>query len=147
MQPFASDTKLFRRSSRLMSPVIQVGVLLAVAFSAPQAIWSTPVTEDVSESGTWGTDCPAVYCNAPGDTWSYSFVIDANPAPFNVSLGNEFNAPISDFTFTDNGTVVASLTDSLTDVIFFSTGGGGGLTDDTFGSILNIFAPQLYSGS
>ncbi len=150
MQPFASHTKLYsrslNRSLKLMRPAIQVGVLLAMSFSAPHAIWATPVTEDVSESGTWGADCPTTFCNAPGDTWSYSFVIDANPAAFNVSVGNYFEAPISDFVFTDNGAVVGPLTDSVTDVYFFSTGQGGGLTDQTGGLILNIYSDQLYAG-
>jgi hypothetical protein len=101
----------------------------------------------VSQHGTWGTgpDCPPTFCTSSGDTWNWTFDIDANPSAFNVDPGNGFEAPIANFVFSDNGSVIASLTGSQTEIILFSTARCGGLsTDDD--STINECTSQLYSG-
>jgi hypothetical protein len=101
----------------------------------------------VSQDGTWGrgADCPPTFCTSAGDTWNWSFDIDADPSAFNVNPGNDFEATITNFVFSDNGSVIASLTGSQTEITFFSTARCGGLsTDDD--STINECAFQLYSG-
>jgi len=147
MQPSASRTKLYFRPLKMMSPAIPLGVLLAVAFGSPQAIRASGATEIVSENGTWGTDCPDVFCSAPGDTWSYSFDVDSQPTVLNDNLGGDFEAAVSGFTFLDNGVVVPSLTDTVTEMTFYSAGDGGGFEDpDAVVNVYNVFPYQLYSG-
>jgi hypothetical protein len=66
-----------------------------------------------------GPDCHPTFCISAGDTWNWSFDIDANPSAFNVDPGNSFEATITNFVFADNGSVIASLTESQTEIIFF----------------------------
>ena len=102
----------------------------------------------VSQNGIWGTgaDCPPTFCTSPGDTWNWSFDMDASPSAFDVDPGQSFEAPITNFVFSDNGAPIASLTGTQTEITFFSTAGCGGLaTDDD--STINECASQLYSGN
>jgi hypothetical protein len=101
----------------------------------------------VSQSGVWGTACPAVVCSQTGDTWSYSF---ETPATLSGYGGNtEVTSPITDFDFYLNGAPVASLTGAYTEAIWFPQDDDGGFglgNDGSFG--LNIaFAEwdQLYN--
>ena len=48
----------------------------------------------VTQSGTWGTtDCPAVVCSEPGDSWSYSFLTNS----IVILDGITWDSPITDF--------------------------------------------------
>ena len=100
----------------------------------------------VSQTGTWGTACPATFSCASGETWSYSFQIDSTPIPLTYSSDHNFDAAITDFSYLLNGALVSALT--ATDVIWYSTADAGGFSIPTsHGSITIETASQLYSGS
>ena len=82
----------------------------------------------------------------PGDTWQWSLEIDSNPVPSNFDSGVDFEADISNFEFSDAGTVITSLTDSQTEITFFSVAQCGGLATDDLTTIDECADNQLYSG-
>jgi hypothetical protein len=99
----------------------------------------------VSQTGTWGTACPATFCGASGDTWSYSFQIDSTPVPLTYLSGHDFDAAITNFSYLLNGTPASALT--AADVIWYSTADAGGFSIPTSqGAITIETASQLYSG-
>jgi hypothetical protein len=104
-------------------------------------------TINISQDGIWGSgvDCPPIYCNAPGDSWNFSFAMSVDPTPTSFASGVDFKAAITNFEFSDNGAVIASLTNSQTEIKFFSTAECGGLATDDDSSI-NECSEQLYSG-
>ena len=125
-------------------------IAMAACIACCAGAAATPIgdTVVVSQDGTWGAaaDCPPTFCSAPGDTWSWSFEIDTNPVAFNVDPDNDFEASITNFVFSENGSVIGSLSDTQTEVTFFSTANCGGLaTDDD--STINECSDQLYAGS
>jgi hypothetical protein len=122
-------------------------IIAGIAFFPGAAIQLRADTIIISQDGIWGSgvDCPPVYCNAPGDSWNWAFAMSVDPAPVNFDLGNDFEAAITNFEVSDNGTVIASLTNTQTEVTFFSTLQCGGLATDDDTSISEC-SGQLYSG-
>jgi hypothetical protein len=72
----------------------------------------------ISSSGTFSATTPSSAFSEPGDTWSFSFVVDDNPSVSNVVLGEYFDVSFSAFNYTLNG---ASVAITPVDIRFFST--------------------------
>ena len=98
----------------------------------------------VSESGVWGATAPTTTWSAPNASWSYSFVVNTNPVVSNYSLGNNFTAAFSNFTYTLNGSPVATTPASI---VWYSSALSG-LFNINFStaSFFQIFGSQAYSG-
>lgn len=100
----------------------------------------------LTTGGTISDDTPASILTTPGEAWTLSIQLDSNPAVSAVSLGSQFSAAFSNFTYTLNGSVVA--TPPVTQLIFWTTGLGG--FDFCFAGPcspgMEIIGPQLYSG-
>jgi hypothetical protein len=97
----------------------------------------------VSESGVWSASAPTTTWSAPGASWSYSFVVAANPTVLSSVPGQHFVAPFSNFTYTLNGSPVATTPGTIA---WFSTAQGGLITINSAGAQFNIYGPQAYSG-
>jgi hypothetical protein len=79
----------------------------------------------VTQSGVWGTACPAVVCSQTGDTWSYSF---QTPATLSGYGGNAIvTSPITNFEFDLNGEPVAALTSAYNEAWWYPQDDDGGL--------------------
>jgi len=75
-------------------------------FTLMTAVSGFATTLTVSESGIWGPDAPVTPYSAPGDFWSFSFEIPAQPAVLAYTLGSNFQTgSFSDFQFTLNGAI------------------------------------------
>jgi hypothetical protein len=116
-------------------------ILFALCLSAVTTASATTTT--VTESGTWGNNCPAPYCTAPGATLVLSFQVDSSPTPITYN-SVFFLATISDFTLSDNGVIQTGL-DPETKAYFFIASDTGGFA--TYDDIFDVSAPsQLFTG-
>jgi hypothetical protein len=71
----------------------------------------------VTDSGVWGASAPTTLWSAPGESWSYSFLISSTALPDDVVLTNHgihFQRDFSDFMYTLNGASVATDPSSIT---------------------------------
>ena len=103
----------------------------------------------ISQDGIWGTgsNCPPTYCTASGDSWHWSFEIASTPVISTFDLGLDFESAVTNFEFSDNGTVIPALTGSQTEISFFSVAQCGGLATDDQTTIDECADNQLYSGA
>jgi hypothetical protein len=121
---------------------LALSLLALVCALAPSRAFASNVV--VSDSGTFASGVPNTTESAPGETWSFSFSVNSNPAVSNVVLGQNFDTSFSNFTYTLNGSPVAT---SPTELTWYSTPLGG-LIDLTFADgVLSIYGNQAYSGS
>lgn len=105
----------------------------------------------VSTSGTFAAGTTASTWSAAGDTWAFSFYVDSNPVVTSDTIGTDFDAPISGFVYTLNGSPVSV---GPVDVEFFNISDFGLINVCFFGcvasgSVTNGFViegPQVYSG-
>lgn len=123
-----------------IAPVLALFVILSVTARADTLI--------ISQDGSWGVgpNCPATYCTSPGDTWQWSLEILSNPVPSSFSSDDYFEVAISGFEFSDNGVVIASLTESQSEISFFNFLQCGGLATDDLTTIDECTDNQMYSG-
>ncbi len=130
-------------------------LLLLSFFSGALTMFAMPLT--VSTSGVYGSTIPASSLTTPGAAWSLSFTVDSAPSVSNVSLGNGFDVPYSDFDYRLNGSAV---TLPVADIRFFNAilnNGGGGMFSVCFenacpgngvpATALVFEGPQAYNGS
>jgi hypothetical protein len=123
------------------------GLVVAVAFLAINCA-SAQTNLLVSESGVWGPLTPSTDWTAPNESWSFSFITSSTPATSNVthhSYGSGFDETFSDFSYTLNGSTVAT---TPTGIRWYSTGLGGLFNVDLAGDF--SFEPegdQAYTGS
>ncbi|MGA1981732.1 MAG: PEP-CTERM sorting domain-containing protein [Acidobacteriaceae bacterium] len=71
----------------------------------------------MTESGVWDAGVPTSLWSAPGDTWSYSFLINSTALPDDVVMtdyGIHFDRDFSDFTYLLGGVSVATDPSSIT---------------------------------
>ena len=132
------------------NPLRILGIALAAALSPLAA--AADATYLVSESGVFASNAPTTAESAPNATFSYSFLIDANPVVNYVTnfTGPDcgFDAQFSDFTYQLNG---ASVPVVGPDVQFYGTAFGGG-ANISFADNDNFFlytadATQFYTGT
>jgi hypothetical protein len=118
--------------------------ILSVIALASLASISWAQSLNVSGSGTFGPTGPTTFESAPGDTWNFSFDVNASPAVTNAYPGCCFDTTFSDFSYYLNGTKV---TTSPTELTWFSTFDSG-LFDLSFADGgVGPFGSQAYSGS
>jgi len=121
--------------------------LLAMAFAASAA----GSTISISGSGTFSAVTPNSLFSGPGQPWSFSFLVNSNPAVSNVGAGSGFDAAFSNFSYLRNGSPVAitptfihftsSAVQGMFEICFVSTcspASGGGFS---------FVGPQMYSGA
>ena len=143
LEPLLAACSVCRNKARMMCGFAVL--LFAASVSAS--------TITISASGTFLTGTAASSFSGPDETWSFSFVVDTNPAVSNVNLGNYFDADFSDFTYYLDGSPVAI---TPVDIRFFSTLQYGGFeicfatpceffNSPTDG--FDIIGLQMYSGS
>jgi hypothetical protein len=123
---------------RIFAPLVFCVLLFASVGSASPLL--------VQESGVWGSSAPSTTWSAPGESWSYSFLIDSNPTPSTYLPGDNFVAPFNNFNYFLNGVPVATTPDTIE---WYSTNNEGGLINIYFGGILTfkVYGAQAYSGS
>jgi hypothetical protein len=120
----------------IFAPLVFCVLLLASVGSASPLL--------VQESGVWGNSAPFTTWSAPGESWSYSFLIDSNPTPSSYSPGDNFIAPFNNFNYFLNGFPVATTPDAIE---WYSTNNEGGLINIYFGTTLfKVYGAQAYSG-
>jgi hypothetical protein len=120
---------------------------LIAAFGAPAA---QADTISYSASGTFSGATPTSAFSAPGETWSFSFTADSNPAVLEFGNGG-FDFAFSNFTYSLNGSPVAI---APTAIRFFTAANGGGFFIcfvqpcgmGVFPNGLTAGGPQLYTG-
>ena len=106
-------------------------------------------TLDVSVSGQFSSSDTAGPLVSPDGIFNLSFQVDGNPTPVAGSVTvNSFDVPITDFSYTLDGTPVTVAPSEIT----FDSLGNGGLFNVTFGSGLSaeefIFeGDQAFSGT
>jgi hypothetical protein len=100
-------------------------LIILAAWGAPGSLFAAPLL--LSHNGIFGGNCNAPYCVAAGDTWAYSFELDSNPLPFNISA-DSFEVAISNFRFLRNNSEVAQLANSQTVARFYASTSVGGWT-------------------
>jgi len=100
-----------------MTKFLMLGLFLFVGTSAY-------ADEDlVTQSGTWGTTCPAIVCSEPGDAWSYSFLTDSNVTY--SSLYGALVTSVMDFQYSLNGVLDISVTGEYAALWFPQDNDGG----------------------
>jgi hypothetical protein len=119
--------------------------LVAVTVALGTAVPAFSDELQVSESGTWGTTCPATFCAGPGDTWSWSFDIASNPTPHDFVSGVQTDVPITNFIFETNGNVVSVPNPTLADFGFPPATGGFSMAINNNEVLLS--GSQLYTGT
>jgi len=121
---------------RIFAPLVFCVLLFASVGSASPLL--------VQESGVWGISVPVTTWSAPGESWSYSFLIDSNPIPSSYLLGDNFIAPFNNFNYLLNGLPVATTPDAIE---WYSTNNEGGLINVYFaGATFKVYGAQAYSG-
>jgi hypothetical protein len=106
-------------------------------------------TLDVSVSGQFSASDTAGQLVSPDGIFNLSFVVDSTPTPEAGTVTvNSFDVPITDFSYTLDGTPVSATPSELT----FETLANGGLFNVTFGSGLSaeefsFQGDQAFSGT
>lgn len=102
----------------------------------------------VTVSGQWETPCPAPYCTAPGDTWTVSFEVDSTPTPIAYTSGVSFESSVTDFSYSINGTLLASIAES--EMVWYEPGAvlAQGYLESLSSpdGLFEFVTSQLYSG-
>ncbi len=121
----------------------QLRVLFLIA---PLLLLSAAVAkaDTISGSGTWGDGAPTTDESAPGDTWSFSFVV-SDPATDATPLGSDAftTEEISDFSFSLDGTPITA---TLTSVTFYDTTDSGMFDLDlSNGDVVSLYGAQVFN--
>lgn len=118
-----------------------LGLVVALAFAAMNA---SAESLTVSASGVWNANAPTTTESAANESWSFSFLVSSTPVTSEVNTGNWFDTTFSNFTFTLNGSTVATTPIELT---WYNTSQGG-LFDLLFSDgDMVYYGAQAYSGS
>ncbi len=126
--------------------------LLSIAMLSVVAPLSASTLE-ISMGGTFNSQTIPTSWAAPDASWTMSFDIDSNPIPTSSYAGVGFDAPISNFVYTLNGSAISI---GPADILFLSNTWNGPMAVSLSGCCATAFenlpgfqfagGPQLYSG-
>jgi hypothetical protein len=124
---------------------VALALLFAGSLSASNII--------ISANGTFTNTTATSTLSAPDDAWSFSFVVDSQPAVSNAIPGDYFDVAFSDFKYSLDGSSVAI---TPVDIRFFNTFQLGGFNlcftaacvfFNSPADGFEIESPQMYQGS
>jgi hypothetical protein len=96
-----------------------------LALLSLSAVTLSGSTITYSDSGTFLSGTAQSAFSGSNEAWSFSFMVDSQPAVFNVNAGNYFDVAFSDFNYSLNG-VPAAMTP--VDIRFYSAAQYGGFS-------------------